>query len=134
MSTEAILRLEEGKRLDLYRDTEGILTIGIGYNIQKRGLPDDIVEELFRRDMVRLRADAARIPEYAGLDPVRQGVIERMVFQMGVDGVLAFVNTRKALAEQRWADASTGILTSKWARQTPARAAREATRIRTGVE
>jgi lysozyme len=134
MSTETILRLEEGKRLDLYLDSEGIWTVGIGYNIQTRGLPDDIVEELFRRDMAALKADAARIPEYAALDAVRRGVIERMVFQMGVDGVMAFVNTRKAIREFRWIDAYNGIMSSKWAKQTPARAAREAQRILTGVE
>jgi lysozyme len=135
MTTESILRTEEGKSLTLYKDTEGILTIGVGYNIQKRGLPDDIVEELFRRDLMALRADASKLPEYAKLDVVRQGVLERMVFQMGVDGVMAFTNTRKCIAAQDWAGAAAGIRGSKWGRiQTPARANREANRMLRGIE
>lgn len=134
MSTESILREEEGKELRLYKDTEGILTIGIGYNIQARGLPDDIVEELFRRDVAQLRKDAAQLHEYAPLDPVRQGVLERMVYQIGLAGVKAFKHTLLAISEQRWRDASDHILNSKWARQTPARARREAQRMLSGVE
>lgn len=134
MSTESILRAEEGKSLKLYPDTEGVVTIGIGYNIEKRGLPDDIVEELFKRDMMRLRADAQQVPEYAGLDIVRQGVIERMVFQMGVAGVLAFVDFRADLAAKRWVAAGGNILNSRWAKQTSARAKREAARIIRGIE
>jgi len=139
MTTESILRTEEGKSLKLYKDTRDIWTIGIGYNIQKRGLPDDIVEELFRRDMMELKADATRIPEYEGLDLVRRGVIERMVFQLGVEGVLAFVHFRAALKRQDWQGAYSEMLDSEWYLNrhgggTPARAKREANRILRGIE
>lgn len=134
MSTESILRQEEGKKLRLYRCTAGKLTIGIGYNIEDRGLPDDIVEELFRRDLDALRRSCLGVPEYAGLDPVRQGVIERMVFQMGTDGVIAFKGFRGALKLTAWKLASDEMLDSKWARQTPARARREADRMLRGIE
>lgn len=135
MSTESILRLEEGKRLDLYQDTRGIWTIGIGYNIQARGLPDDIVEELFRRDLASLRADCLKyVPEYPALDPVRAGIIERMVFQMGVDGFLKFKGTRACIAAGDWEGASQHMLDSLWAKQVPARAKREAQRMLRGIE
>lgn len=118
----------------MYKDTRGVWTIGIGYNIQDRGLPIDICEELFRRDMASLRAEASRIPEYAALDAVRRGVIERMVFQLGLHGVLEFKNTRRYLAAGDWQAASVEMLDSDWAEQTPARARRESQRILTGVE
>jgi lysozyme len=135
LSSESILRTEEGKSLKLYKDTRDIWTIGIGYNIQQRGLPDDIVEELFRRDMLALRANAQHIPEYASLDPVRQGIIERMVFQMGADGVLAFTDFRAALARKDYTTAASEMLDSKWAKKdAPARARREAQRMIRGIE
>ncbi len=134
MSTESILRTEEGKSLKLYPDSRGITTIGIGYNIQARGLPDDIVEELFRRDLIALRANAEKIPEYTALDIVRRGVVERMVFQMGVDGVMAFIRFRAALALKDYATAYAELLNSAWQQQTPARCRREAQRILRGIE
>lgn len=139
MSTESILRTEEGKSLKLYPDTRGIVTIGIGYNIQERGLPDDIVEELFRRDLRALRDTASKIPEYSGLDVVRQGVLERMVYQMGLEGVMAFVGMRACLAQHDYTGASQHMLNSEWhlnkhGRGTPVRAAREANRMLRGIE
>lgn len=139
MSTESILRTEEGKSLKLYQDTRKIWSIGIGYNIQERGLPDDIVEELFRRDMAEIKRLAAQIPEYAKLDPVRAGVIERMVFQLGVQGVMNFVSMRRAIARGDWTNAYVEMLNSEWYMNkhgggTPARAKREADRMLRGIE
>ena len=139
MSTDGILRKEEGKSLKLYKCSAGYLTIGIGYNIEARGLPDDIVEELYRRDLAELQHRAAQIPEYRALDPVRAGVVARMVFQMGVDGVLAFRKFRAALAAEDWPRAYTEMLDSEWylnknGRGTPARAKREAEIMLRGIE
>lgn len=134
MTTESILRVEEGKSLKLYKDSLGVATIGVGYAIGLRGLPDDIVEELFRRDLIELRIQAAKIPEYDALDLVRRGVLERMVFQLGFEDVMDFHDMRAALARQDWATAAAEMLDSKWQQQTPARCRRESDRMRRGIE
>ncbi len=132
--TNLFLRLkqEEGTRTHLYEDSEGVLTIGVGYNIQEKGLPMDIILELFSRTVQEAVHDASKIPEYASLDEVRQTVLAAMVFQLGLPGVLAFRKMRHALCHGDFELAGAEMLDSLWARQTPERAAREAKIMSTG--
>lgn len=124
---------EEGVRTHLYEDTKGILTIGIGYNIEERGLPEDIIHELYKRDLMRCRQEAAVIPGFLDLDEVRQTVVIAMVFQMGLSRVLKFKKFIAALQEQDYDKAAAEMLDSKWAREdSPARARREAHIMKTG--
>ena len=121
------LRSEEGYRTHLYEDSEGWLSIGIGYNIEEKGLPPDIIEELFRRSVEEATADAARLTEFADLSAARQGVLIAMVFQMGLPKVRAFTKMLAALRSGDYQLAGAEMLDSVWAnKQTPARAHREA--------
>ena len=56
-----------------------------------------------------------------------------MAFQMGVDGLLGFKNTLAMIQSGRYSDAAKGMLSSLWAKQTPARAKRMSEQMRTGV-
>jgi lysozyme len=56
-----------------------------------------------------------------------------MSFQLGVEGLLKFTNTIKAIQENRFEDASSSMLKSLWARQTPNRAKKMAKQISSGV-
>ena len=56
-----------------------------------------------------------------------------MAYQMGIDGLAGFKNTLKNIAAGRWNDAATGMLDSKWAKQTPNRARRHAEQMRTNI-
>jgi len=129
---KARLRREEGYRTHLYEDSVGVLTIGVGYNIEDKGLPPCIIEQLLTMTIAEAQADAWKIPEYTLLSKNRRTVLEAMVFQLGLPGVLKFKNMRRALAEGDYVAAATEMMDSKWYRQTPGRAQREATIMRRG--
>jgi len=132
----ARLEKEEGRRNDMYRDSEGIWTIGIGWNIQERGLPDEIVDRLFEISVADAERDARKLPEFRLLSEVRQSVLIAMVFQMGLPRVKKFKNFRAALREGNYNKAANEMLDSLWHRQMSKagskRAIREATIMRRG--
>ena len=106
----ARLEKEEGRRNDMYRDSEGIWTIGIGWNIQERGLPDEIVDRLFEISVADAERDARKLPEFRLLSEVRQSVLIAMVFQMGLPRVKKFKNFRAALREGNYNKAANEML------------------------
>ena len=134
------LRLHEGERRKAYRDTVGKLTIGIGRNLDDKGLRRDEIEYLLANDIADARADLDRyLPWWRGLDPVRQRVLIDMAFNMGMGspgkgGLLSFVNTLSNIRQGRYAEAADMMLASKWAAQVGRRAVRLATMMRTGMD
>jgi lysozyme len=126
------LEKEEGRRTHLYQDSLGIWTIGVGYNIQEKGLPHEIIDRLFALTVQEATTDAQRIPEYYSLDGARRTVLVAMVFQMGLSRVMGFAKMRGAIRDSHYQLAGDEMLDSKWANQSPARAEREAQIMRTG--
>ena len=133
---ENLITRDEGYRRAVYTDSEGFATIGIGRLVDARrggGITLEEAQYLLRNDIVRVvHALKASIPWWNKLSPVRQIVLVSMAFQMGVPGLLNFRNTLNAVREERWNDASDGMLRSKWASQTPLRAHRLAEAMRSG--
>src|SRR3546814_15555434 len=60
-------------------------------------------------------------------DPVRATALLSMAFQMGAAGLAGFKNSLKLVEQKRWAEAAANMMRSKWAKQTPERAARVTT-------
>jgi lysozyme len=140
----ALLAREEGLRLTVYDDATGkpllpgtLLvghpTIGIGRCLDRRGITTAEAMTLLENDIAELRAQLAQaLPWTAALSENRRMVLQAMAFQMGIAGLLAFKGTLAALRRGDYAAAADGMLTSLWARQTPARAARMAAMMRAG--
>lgn len=127
---------EEGSIPHAYKDSLGYLTIGVGRLIDARKgghLSDDEIDYLLDNDISRIRFELAEaLPWMDQLDEPRAAVLIGMAFQMGTDGLLKFVNTLACVRYGQYEDAANGMLASKWARQTPERAARMAEQMRTG--
>src|SRR3546814_8002382 len=66
-------------------------------------------------------------------DPVRATALLSMAFQMGAAGLAGFKNSLKLVEQKRWAEAAANMMLSKWAKQTPERAARVTKMIETGA-
>ena len=115
-------RQHEGYRQFPYKDTVGVLTIGIGRNLQSNGLNPDEIELMFDNDFRDAEQAAASLDCWPGLNEVRRGVLVEMVFQMGLGGVLTFENFLAAAAAGDYEEAADEMLDSRWARQTPSRA------------
>lgn len=134
---ESDIRREEGLRLSAYRDTEGVLTIGYGHTGADvaEGMRWGIehAKEVFAADV--RRAVAALDLEavwWRNLNGPRQDVIGSMAFQLGLRGVLNFHRMVAAIRRGDFESAAEEMLSSKWAKQTPHRAARLAEQMKTG--
>ena len=131
------LRRDEGERLSAYQDHLGFWTIGIGRLIDSRrggGISTDESTMLLRNDIARIRVELLqRLPWFVHLDPVRQGVLMNMTFQLGINGVMAFQDTLAKVQASDYAAAADRMLQSKWATQTPERANRLAIQMREGT-
>lgn len=66
------------------------------------------------------------------LNDVRRVVLVDMSFQMGVSGLSKLARLREAIACSAWDAAEKELLDSLYAKQTPARALRNAEMLRTG--
>lgn len=130
------LRRDEGEVLHAYQDSLGFWTIGIGRLIDERkhgGITREESAFLFNNDVLsKQTALNSRLPWFQSLDPVRQGALINMAFQLGVDGLLGFRNTLAMVERGDYAGAARGMLESKWATQTPERAHRLSEQMRTG--
>jgi lysozyme len=127
------LKRDEGLRLTPYRCTENKLTIGYGRNLEDTGISKEEAEFLLSSDVQRVMKDVAKaLPWISGLNEPRRGVLFNMAFQMGVPGLLKFKNTLKYVKDGLYQAAALGMMDSKWAKQTPERAARLADQMMYG--
>lgn len=131
------LRRDEGEVLNAYQDSLGYWTIGIGVLIDKKkggGITQQESEYLFLNRLRKVIGELdQRIAWWRGLDEARQGVLINMAYQLGIDGLLGFVNTLKMIQQGDYEGAARGMLLSKWSAQTPSRAARLSNQMREGV-
>jgi lysozyme len=131
------LRKDEGVVEHAYKDHLGYLTIGVGRLIDKRKggrLRPDEISYLLNNDVDdRINELNKRLPWFQNLDDARKGALLNMSFQMGVDGLLAFERTLALIRDGKYENAAHAMLQSKWATQTPERAARMAEQMRSGV-
>jgi lysozyme len=134
---ERQLRGDEGVEPCVYPDHLGFATIGVGRLVDKRkpgaGLRSHEISYLLHNDIDdRIDALTRRLPWFQNLDDARRGVLLNMAFQLGVDGLLKFVNTLKLIEDGKYDLAAHAMLQSLWAKQTPERAQRMADQMRTG--
>ena len=121
---KAQLVRHEGLRLKPYRCTAGKLTIGIGRNLDDRGISQKEAYAMLERDIHDCEQCLLdEIPNvYNGLDEIRQSVLLNMCFNLGIKGLLGFKNTLAFIGAGGWERAANGMLASKWAKQVGKRA------------
>ncbi|OON35619.1 lysozyme [Izhakiella australiensis] len=140
-----ILNFEEGYREKPYRDTEGYPTVACGVKIGPKGadlsnytftVPRTVGDAWLQVFTDALISSCKNNPTiYAAMkqcNPARADVLYSMAYQMGVAGLAGFKNTLSMIAAGNFSGASTGMLNSQWARQTPKRAQRHAEVMRSG--
>ena len=137
-----LIRIEEGTEHVAYPDpiTSGEpWTIGRGHTgpeVHEGLVWDDTQIDAVTDADIAHATDGCRVhlnPWFDKLDEVRQAVLISMAFQMGIHGLLDFVHFLGAMRDERGLAAAGEMLASKWAKQTPKRAARAARAIETGA-
>jgi lysozyme len=145
----------EGLRLEVYQDTLGINTIGIGRNLDDRGITQDeldwmdypTIEHVYsdgitEADAVYLAQNDVQIVEeellrahpcVEDLDAVRQLVLVDMAFNMGVPRLCKFKNMWNAIHEKKFDIAAKEMLDSRWATQVKSRSVKLANAMHNGA-
>ena len=133
----------EGLRLHVYKDSLGIDTIGIGRNLQDRGISKEELDELdipsikhvyeygiTEADAIFLAENDVQIVEdellrahpcVDRLDAVRQLILIDMAFNMGVPRLSKFKKMWAAIHENNFQEAAKEMLDSRWSRQVKSR-------------
>ena len=137
------LMKSEGLRLEVYQDTLGIDTIGVGRNLQDRGITKEELDALdipnietvyqhgiTESDAMFLLENDVQIVEeellkahpcIAELDAVRQLVLVDMAFNMGVPRLCKFKKMWAGVHEGDFRTAAKEMLDSRWAIQVKSR-------------
>jgi len=130
---EQLIR-DEGYRKFPYVDTVGKVTIGVGWNLTDDGMSDAEIEAHLTAKVAEVTADLkSRLPWFHALDPVRQGVLVNLGFNVGLADLEEFEKMLHAFAQGNFDNAAAEMLDSKWAKQVGARAQRLAQQVRTGI-
>ena len=128
-----LLLLHEGFRRFPYRDSLGIVTIGIGRNLVTQGVSKSEAIYLLEQDILRARGQfQSAFREFAQIDEVRQAVLIDMAVNLGVRGLLGFRNTLRMVRAGQYTEAAGEMLKSRWATQVGARARRLAHMMESG--
>lgn len=112
----------EGERLDLYKDSVGIMTIGVGHNIEEKGISQAVSRMMLEEDIHEVLGDVRTLSYFNDLDEVRQLVVSDMVFNLGLSRFLRFKNLQASLAIGDWQLSAFNMKDSKWYVQVGRRA------------
>ena len=125
------VKLSEGFRDHIYKDTEGFATIGWGHKVvyednfkDGKTYTKEELQEVFDKDLNKAIGLARQLMEennVSDLPTTAQHTITEMVFQLGKSGGSKFRNMWKCLQDRNFEGASLEMLDSKWNRQTPNR-------------
>ena len=148
------LVVAEGLRLQVYKDTLGIDTIGIGRNLEDRGISkeeldwmdipsiDHVYEwGITEADAVYLATNDVQIVEEElvrahpcvdRLDSVRQLILIDMAFNMGVPRLCKFKKMWAVVEAEDFPTAAKEMRDSRWANQVKGRATKLANAMHNG--
>jgi lysozyme len=147
-SIRDMLKRNEGVRRRVYKDSLGIETIGVGFNLERpdalerckrhgfnyyalragaHTLTDAQVDALLDEDIADCMASVHDIlPGFDKMPVAAQLVLVDMRFQLGAAGLRGFKNTLKAFSAHDWKAAAKGLRSSLAYKQTPVRWERNA--------
>lgn len=125
----------EGIEYKLYRCTSDKLTIGVGRNIEDRGISHDTAMQMLDEDIDICINELQQTVSYWDDLPERvQEALINLCFNMGIKRLMAFKKTFGYLREGMFDKAADELLDSRYANQVGQRAIDVAHMIREGAE
>lgn len=126
-----MLKAEEGLRLKPYTCPAGKLNIGVGRNIEDRGISEDEAMYLLKNDIEMVLNELAHNFNWFRSAPETvQIVLADMCFNMGISRLRQFKNTLAYLESRNYQAAAVEMLDSAWAKQVGGRALKLSDMIR----
>lgn len=125
---------EEGLELNMYKCPADHWTIGVGHNLESRGISEDIAMAILDEDietcLAELRVGIRRFADYP--EAIQETLVD-LCFNMGISRLLKFSKTlgylEEGLETGNYTKAAIELLNSNYAKQLPARAKRNHDRI-----
>ena len=121
-----------GKEIKTGDVIKGKITIGVGRNLQGRGITEKEAKDMLFHDIEYFYKQMRKHHTFNTINDCRKRVILNMAFNLGVAGVLSFKKMWLALEREDYVEASHQMLDSKWAEQVGHRATRLAETMRIG--
>jgi len=127
------LKQHEGLRLKPCTDTVGKLTLGIGRNLEDKGITEQEALFMLNNDVDYFYSQLnKKLPWFKNLDDARQNVLVNMAFNLGVTGLLTFKNMLEDCKSKNYDYAALEMLDSKWSKQVGYRAEELSQQMLTG--
>ena len=145
-------KLNEGYRTCVYRDSRGIPTIGVGFNLEKFGAKEEIssvgadydkvlagtqcltdsqIHKLFDMDMDTAVSCAERF--VSGIGTTAESAVADMAFNLGCAGLDTFTTFRSYLEKHDYAGAAEDMQHTAWCGQVGYRCDRDVDCIKAGA-
>ncbi len=122
MKIEELLIKHENLKLKPYKDTKGILTIGVGRNLEDNGISEDEAMYLLENDIKRVEQELREIfPDFDELPKNVKMVLIDMDFNLGKSRFLQFKKMIQAVKERDWERMIEEMKNSRWCRQVKSR-------------
>lgn len=130
----SLLIRHEGLKLKPYKDSSGLLTIGVGRCLETVGISRSEALYLLENDIQNVYGKCVHnFPWFDSLDQVRQDVVLSLVFNLGLIGFSQFEHVIKALEARDYTLAASEMLSSLWAAQVKDRAIELSRMMETGM-
>lgn len=154
------LKRQEGIKRTLYKCPAGYQTIGVGRNVETKGLSqaefesifgcrdrmgrsdvdwltdirlsDDAIDMMLNNDIREFAAKVNDVVDIQKCGEVRFCALVNMAFNLGFMGMLAFKNMLRSFNAGHYTEAADHALDSRWAKQVGARSMEIATIIEEG--
>lgn len=123
----------EGLKLKPYKCTSNKITIGVGRNLEAKGITEQEALFMLDNDISYFEEQLIRrLPSFRTLSGTRQAALINMAFNLGVRGLLNFKNMLNALERADYDEAAAELLNSHYAVQVGMRAHELAEQLQTG--
>jgi|TARA_B110000093_G_C12824299_1_gene348296 lysozyme len=116
----------------MYQDTLGIWTVGVGHNIQEKGISQAVMELMLEEDLAEAVSELKRSVSFFSKMPEQvQEALVNLAFNMGIPRLMQFKKTLAYLRDGNFEAAADELLDSRYAEQVGRRADEVADMIRT---
>lgn len=130
---KAALITEEGVRYTPYKDTAGVLTVGVGHNLSTPLSPRAVDQILTDDIQVAVTALQTHAPWWAGLPDPQQRALVDLCFNMGWPTLSTFGTFLGLMAAGQYAAAALDLRDTAWYREVGTRGPRVVSLLLEGV-
>ena len=132
---KATLTKHEGLRLQMYKCSVGIYTIGVGHNLEDKGISERAAQVMLEDDIEDAITDLERnISYFKDLPTLVQEALVNLCFNLGMPRLMQFKKTLAYLKAGKYEKAANEVLDSRYASQVGYRALEVAEMIRSAED